>query len=128
MIPIDVNCLKRAVGKREKYCLLFTEEDSHVSHNYSFKCNEQLYFEPRSGKTLHFPIKTYSNLNFRVEDNTQFHHSTPYTYFSQKFKMILHFLDMLTDNSNKRSCVAGGRLRWQRVFNPTGSYDNQGPS
>ena len=66
----------------------FTEKGyTYISYIYSIKCKEPLHFKPRSGKTIHFPIKNYPNLHFELEDNTKFYPSTPYTYFSQKFKI-----------------------------------------
>ena len=56
----------------------FTEND------YFIKCNEPIHFKPRSGKTIHFPIKNYLNLQFELEDNTKFYPSNPYTYFFTK--------------------------------------------
>ena len=36
----------------------FTEEDyPYISYIYSIKCKEPIHFKPRSGKTIHFPIK-----------------------------------------------------------------------
>ena len=51
----------------------FTEKDySYISYIYTIKCKEPIHFKPRSGKTIHFPIKNYSNLHFELEDNTKF--------------------------------------------------------
>ena len=60
----------------------FTEKDyPYVSYIYTIKCKEPIYFKPRSGKTIHFPIKNYFNLHFELEDNTKFYPSNPYKYF-----------------------------------------------
>ena len=84
----------------------FTEKDyPYVSYIYTIKCEEPIHFKPRSGKTIHFPIKNYLNLHFELEDNTKFYPSTPYTYFLQKFKDIFHFLDMIVNDKNKDSCA-----------------------
>ena len=57
----------------------FTEKDhSYISYNYTIKCKEPLHFKPRSGKSIHFPVKNYLNLHFELEDNTKFYASTPY--------------------------------------------------
>ena len=64
----------------------FTEKDCpYISYIYAIKCKEPIYFKSRSGKTLHFPIKNYFNLQFELEDNTEFYPSNPYTIFLQKF-------------------------------------------
>ena len=82
----------------------FTEKDypyiSYIYHN--IKCKEPIHFKPRSGKTIHFPIKEYPNLHFELEDTTKFL-SNPYTHFSQKFKDIFHFLDMIVNDKSKDS-------------------------
>ena len=83
----------------------FTEKDyPYISYIYTIKCKEPIHFKPRSGKTIHFPIKNYLNLHFELEDNTKFYPSIPYTYFLQKFKDIFHFLDMIMNDKNKDSC------------------------
>ena len=84
----------------------FTEKDyPYISYIYTIKCEEPIHFKPRSGKTIHFPIKNYSNLYFELEDNTKFYPSNPYTYFLQKFKNIFHFLDMIVNEKSKDSCA-----------------------
>ena len=84
----------------------FTEKDSpYVPYIYTIKCKEPIHFKPRSGKTIHFPIKYYINLHFELEDITKFYPSTPYTYFLQKRKDIFHFLDMIVNDKNKDSCA-----------------------
>ena len=36
----------------------FTKKDyPYISHIYTIKCKEPIHFKPRSGKTIHFPIK-----------------------------------------------------------------------
>ena len=81
----------------------FTEKDyPYVSYIYTIKCKEPIHFKPRSGKTIHFPIKNYMNLHFELEDNTKFYPSTPYLYFLQKD--IFHFPDMIV-NDKKRTHV-----------------------
>ena len=75
-----------------------------ISYIYTIKCKESIQFKPRSGKTIHFPIKNYPNLQFELEDNTKFYPSIPYTYFLQKFEYIFHFLDMMVNDRNKDSC------------------------
>ena len=83
----------------------FTEKEyPYISYICTIKCKESIYFKPRSGKTIHFPIKNYLNLHFQLEDNTKRYPSIPYTYFSQKFKDVFHFLDMIVDDKNKNSC------------------------
>ena len=85
----------------------FTEKDyPYISYIYTIKCKEPIHFKPRSGKTIHFPIKNFSNLNlhFELEDNTKFCPSIPYTYFLQKFKNMFHFLGMIVNDKNKDSC------------------------
>ena len=83
----------------------FTEKDyPYISYIYTIKCKEPIHFKPRSGKTIHSPIKNYLNLQFQLDDTTKFYPSTPYTYFSQKFKDIFHFLDMICNDKNKDSC------------------------
>ena len=84
----------------------FTEKDNpYISYIYIIKCKEPIHFKPRSGKTVHFPIKNYSNLHFELEDNTKFYPTNPYTYFLQKFKDIFHFLDMIVNEKSKDSCA-----------------------
>ena len=83
----------------------FTEKDyPYIPYFYTVKYKEPIHFKPRSGKTIHFPIKNYLNLHFELEDNTKFYPSIPYTYFLQKFKDLFHFLDMIIDDKNKDSC------------------------
>ena len=83
----------------------FTEKDFlYISNIYTIKCEEPIHFKPRSGNTIHFPIKGCFNLHFELEDNTKFYPSTPYTYFLQKFKNIFHFLDMIVNDKHKDSC------------------------
>ena len=83
----------------------FTEKDyPFISYIYTIKCKEPIHFKPRSGKTIHFTIKNYPNLHFQLEDNTKFYPSVPYTYFSQKFKDVFHFLNMIVNDENKESC------------------------
>ena len=42
----------------------FTEKDyPYISYIYTIKCKEPIHFKPRSGKTIHFPIKNYSVVN-----------------------------------------------------------------
>ena len=83
----------------------FTETDYlYISYIYTINCKEPIHFKPRSGKTIHFPIKNYFNLHFELEDNTKFHPSNPFAYFSQKLKDIFHFLDMIVNNKSKDSC------------------------
>ena len=43
------------------------------------------------------------NLHFQLEDNTNVYPSTPYTYFSEKFEDVFHFLDMIVNDKNKDS-------------------------
>ena len=84
----------------------FTEKDyPYISYIYTTKCKEPIHFKPRSGKTIHFPIKNYLNLHFKQEDNTKFYPSIPYTYFLQKFKDVFHFLDMIVNDKRKDSCL-----------------------
>ena len=84
----------------------FTEKDyPYISYIYTIKCKEPIHFKPRSGKTIHFPIKNYSNLHFELEGNTKFYPTNPYTYFLQKFKDIFHFLDMIVNEKSKDSCA-----------------------
>ena len=84
----------------------FTEKDyPYISYIYTNKCKEQTHSKPRSGKTIHFPIKNYLNLHFELEDNTKLYPSTPYTYSLQKLKDIFHFLDMIVNEKNKDSCA-----------------------
>ena len=84
----------------------FTEKDyPYISYIYTIKCKEPIHFKPRSGKTIHFPIKNYSNLHFELEDNTKFYPTNPYTYFLQKFKNIFHFSDMIVNEKSKDSCA-----------------------
>ena len=64
---------------------------------------EPNHLKPRSGKTIHFPIKNYLNLHFELEDNTKFHPAIPYTYFLQYFKDLFHFLDMKVNDKSKDS-------------------------
>ena len=83
----------------------FTEKDYlYIFYIYTIKCKEPIHFKPRSGKTTHFPIATYPNLHFELEDNTNFYPSNPYTYFSQKFRDIFHFLDMIVNDKSEDSC------------------------
>ena len=43
------------------YFSTFTEKDyPHISYIYTIKCKEPIHFKPRSGKTIHFPIKIIS--------------------------------------------------------------------
>ena len=82
-----------------------TEKDyPYISYIYTIGCKETIHFKPRSGKTIHFPIKNYLNLFFQLEDKTKFYPSIPYTYFSQNFKDVFYFLDMIVDDKNKESC------------------------
>ena len=82
-----------------------TEKDyPYVLYIYTIKFKEPIHFKPRSGETIHFPIKTYLNLHFELEDKTKFYPSIPYTYFLQKYKDIFHFLDMIVNDRNKDSC------------------------
>ena len=84
----------------------FTEKDyPDVSYIYTIKSKEPIHLKPRSGKTIHFPIKNYMNLHFELEDNTKFYPSTSYTYFLQKFQDVFHFLDMIVNHKNKDSCA-----------------------
>ena len=84
----------------------FTEKDyPYISDIYTIKCKEPIHFKPRSGKTIHFPIKNYSNLHFELEDNTKFYPTNPYTYFLQKIKDVFHFLDMIVNEKRKDSCA-----------------------
>ena len=56
----------------------FTEKGyPYISYIYTIKCKEPIHFKPRSGKTIHFPIKNYLNLHFELEDNTKFYPSIP---------------------------------------------------
>ena len=83
----------------------FTEKDyPYISYIYTIKCKEPFHFKPRSGKTMHFPIKNYLNLHFELEDNTKFYPSIPNTYFLQNFKDIFYFLDMIVNDKSKDSC------------------------
>ena len=51
-----------------------TEKDyPYISYIYTIKCKEPIHVKPRSGKTIHFPIKNYPNLHFELEDNTKFY-------------------------------------------------------
>ena len=71
------------------YFSTFTEQDyPYFSYIYTIKCKEPIHFEPRSGKTIHFPIENYLNLHFQLEDNTKFYSSIPYTYFHKNLKII----------------------------------------
>ena len=80
----------------------FTEKDyPYIPYIYTIKCKEPIHFKPRSGKTIHFPIKNYLNLHFKLEDNTKFYPSIPYTYFLQKYKDIFHFLDTIINDKIK---------------------------
>ena len=86
----------------------FIEKDyPYISYIYTIKCKEPVHFKPRSGKTIHFPIilitSQYLILHFELEDNTKFYPSDPYTNFSQKFKDIFHFLDMIVNDKSKDS-------------------------
>ena len=84
----------------------FTEKGySYFSYIYTINRKEPLHFKPRSGKTIHFPIKNYSKLHFELEDNTKFYPTNPYTYFLQKIKDIFHFLDMIVKEKSKDSCA-----------------------
>ena len=84
----------------------FTEKDyPYIFYIYTIKCKEPIHFKPRSGKTIHFPIKNYSNLHFELEDNTKYYPANPYTYILQKFKDIFHFLDMKISEKSKDSCA-----------------------
>ena len=84
----------------------FTEKDyPYISLIYTIKCKEPIHFIPRSGKTIHFPIKNYSNIHSELEDNTKFYPTNPYTYFLQKFKNIFHFSDMIVNEKSKDSCA-----------------------
>ena len=68
------------------YFSTFTEKDySYIFYIYTIKCKEPIHFKPRSGKTIHFPIKNYLKLHFELGDNTKFYTSIPHTYFLQKF-------------------------------------------
>ena len=50
----------------------YTEKDyPYISYIYTIKCKEPIHFKPRSGKTIHFPIKNYFNLHFELGDNTK---------------------------------------------------------
>ena len=82
----------------------FTEKD-YPNISYIYTINSPIHFKPRSGKTIHFPIKNYSNLHFELEDNTKFYPTNPYTYFLQNFKNIFHFLDMIVNEKSKDSCA-----------------------
>ena len=85
----------------------FTEKDYlYNSYIHTIKCKEPFYFKPRSGKTIHFPIKKNHNLHFELEDNTKFYPSIPYTYFLQKFRDIFHILDMIVNDKSKDSCFS----------------------
>ena len=53
----------------------------YISYIYTIKCKEPIHFKPKSGKTIHFPIKNYLNFPFELEDNTKFFQTIPYTYF-----------------------------------------------
>ena len=67
----------------------FTEKDyPFISYIYTEKGKEPIHFKPRSGKTMHFPIKNYLNLHFELEDNTKFYPSIPYSYFLQNIKIF----------------------------------------
>ena len=51
----------------------FTEKDyPYISYIFTIKCKEPIHFKPRSGKTIHFPIKNYSNLylNSKIIQNS----------------------------------------------------------
>ena len=83
----------------------FTEKDyPYIWYIYTIKCKEPILFKPRSGKTIHFPIKNYLNLHFELEDNFKFYPSVLYTYFLHTFEDIFHFLDMIINDKNKDSC------------------------
>ena len=83
----------------------FTEKDyPFISYIYTIKCKEPIHFKPRSRKTIHFPIKNYLILPFKLEDNTKFYPSIPYTYFLQKDNDNFLFLDMIINEKNKDSC------------------------
>ena len=54
----------------------FTEKDyPYISYIYTIKCKEPIHFKPKSGKTIHLPIKNYLALHFELEDNTKFYPS-----------------------------------------------------
>ena len=77
----------------------FTEKDyPFISYIYTIKCKEPIHSKPRSGKTIHFPIKNYLNLHFELEGTTKFYSSNPYTYFLQKIKDVFHFLNMIVND------------------------------
>ena len=67
----------------------FTEKDyPFISYIYTIKRKEPFYFKPRSGKTIHFPIKNYLNLHFVLEGNTNSIHQL-HTKLSYKNLKIL---------------------------------------
>ena len=81
----------------------FTEKDyPYILYIYTIKCKEPIHFKPRSGKTIHFPITNYLNLHFELKDNTKVYPSNPYTYFSQKYNNIFHFLDIDSQRQKHR--------------------------
>ena len=109
----NIDFLQNVMTYKEQYPKLptkthfstFTEKDyPYISYIYTIKCKEPIHFNPRSGKTIHFPIKNYLYLPFELEDNTKFYPSNPYTYLLQKFKDVFHFLGMIVNDKNKDSC------------------------
>ena len=45
----------------------FTEKDyPYTSYINNIKCKEPIHLKPRSGKTIHFPIKNYLKLTFSI--------------------------------------------------------------
>ena len=100
----DKICLPFKLPTKSRFST-FTEKDyPYISYIYTIKCKEPIHFKPRSGKTKHFPIKSYLYLPFELEDNTKFYPSNPYTDFLQKFKDVFHFLGMIVNDKNKDSC------------------------
>ena len=67
---------------RETHFSTFTEKDyPYIPYICTIKCKEPIHFRPRSGKTIHFPIKNCLNLHFGLEETTKFYPSIPYTSY-----------------------------------------------
>ena len=43
-------------------------------------------------------------MHFELDDNTKFYPSIPYTYFLERFKDTLHFLDMIVNDEKNEIC------------------------
>ena len=67
----------------------FAEKDyPNISYIYTIRCKEPIHFKPRSGKTVHFPIKNYLNLHFELEDNTKVYPSIHIHTFYKSIKIF----------------------------------------